>query len=71
MLWECYFYALQASERPGNGFEFQHEAAVLATLQHPNILGLHGLVTRSASEGEVVGFMTEYAPYGTLSEYIR
>lgn len=61
----------KASERPGYGFEFQHEAAVLATLQHPNILGLHGLVTRSASEGEVVGFMTEYAPYGTLSEYIR
>lgn len=61
----------KADERPGNGLEFQQEAAVLATLRHPNIIELLGLVTRSASEGEVVGLMTEYAPYGTLSAYIR
>eukprot|EP00803_Ostreobium_quekettii_P010152 evm.model.scf_1829.2 EVM.evm.TU.scf_1829.2 scf_1829:15317-22065(+) len=61
----------KADDRPTNSLEFQHEAAMLATLNHPNVMGLLGLVTRSASEGEVVGFMTEFAPYGTLSAYIR
>jgi serine/threonine protein kinase len=63
--------ALQ-SERFGKHFaSFGREAALLADLNHPNVLRFFGVVTESAQDNTVIGIMTEYIRGGSMSSFLR
>lgn len=60
------------SERFGKHFaSFGREAAMLADLNHPNVLRFYGVVTENATDNTVIGIMTEYIRGGSLSGFLR
>ncbi|WIA22655.1 hypothetical protein OEZ86_009625 [Tetradesmus obliquus] len=60
------------SERFGKHFaSFGREAALLADLNHPNVLRFFGVVTESAQDNTVIGIMTEYIRGGSMSSFLR
>jgi serine/threonine protein kinase len=60
------------SERFSKHFaSFGREAALLADLNHPNVLRFYGVVTQSASDPTVIGIMTEYIKGGSMSAFLR
>lgn len=50
---------------------FGREAALLADLNHPNVLRFYGVVTESAADNTVIGIMTEYIRGGSMSSFLR
>lgn len=63
---------LLQSERFGKHFaSFGREAALLADLNHPNVLRFFGVVTESAQDNTVIGIMTEYIRGGSMSSFLR
>lgn len=50
---------------------FWREAAMLADLNHPNVLRFYGVVTESATDSTVTGIMTEYIKGGSLAQFLR
>lgn len=50
---------------------FGREAALLADLNHPNVLRFYGVVTESAADSTVIGIMTEYIRGGSMSSFLR
>lgn len=68
----CHVGVLLQSERFGKHFaSFGREAALLADLNHPNVLRFYGVVTESAQDSTVIGIMTEYIRGGSLSSFLR
>lgn len=60
------------SERFGKHFaSFGREAAMLADLNHPNVLRFYGVVTEGVNDNTVIGIMTEYIRGGSLSSFLR
>jgi serine/threonine protein kinase len=63
---------LPQSERFSKHFaSFGREAALLADLNHPNVLRFYGVVTESAADNTVIGIMTEYIRGGSMSSFLR
>ena len=54
--------------------EIQEEAEMMARLDHPNVLGVHGVVVTDAPAGPdsppVIGIMTQFMPGGCLSAHL-
>lgn len=60
------------TERFGKHFaSFGREAAMLADLNHPNVLRFYGVVTETGHDNTVIGIMTEYIRGGSLSTFLR
>jgi serine/threonine protein kinase len=71
VLYRCVLLFVQ-SERFGKHFaSFGREAALLADLNHPNVLRFFGVVTESAQDNTVIGIMTEYIRGGSMSSFLR
>jgi serine/threonine protein kinase len=68
----CVAFTRLQSERFGKHFaSFGREAAMLADLNHPNVLRFFGVVTESAQDNTVIGIMTEYIRGGSMSSFLR
>jgi len=74
---------LQPGKEAGSAHSFWKEAEMLASLNHPNVLRVYGVVVADCSAGmdsmgvlgspverPVVGIMTEYMRGGSLSSHL-
>ena len=63
--------ALQPGKVKSHSAQFWREADMLASLNHPSVLHLYGVVVDNHHERNVVGIMTEYMRGGSLSAALR
>ncbi len=71
---------VQPGKEAGSAHSFWKEAEMLASLNHPNVLRVYGVVVADAPSGleslgspvdrPVVGIMTEYMRGGSLSAHL-
>ena len=64
-------YAVQPGKVKSHSAQFWREADMLASLNHPSVLHLYGVVVDNHHERNVVGIMTEYMRGGSLSAALR
>lgn len=67
----CPTFVLQSDRFTKHFASFGREAALLADLNHPNVLRFYGVVTESAADSSVIGIMTEYIRGGSMSAFLR
>ena len=62
---------LQPGKVQSHSAQFWREADMLASLNHPSVLHLYGVVVDNHHDRNVVGIMTEYMRGGSLSAALR